>query len=1158
VLSTSNLSAYQAAHYYSKEDYYSQEEGVSPSRWMGKGAEKLGLSGDVDTETFRKLLRGQAPDGQAMFSRKVDPDKRRAATDFTFSAPKSVSVAALVQQDERVVEAHHQAVEKALSILEERYAQTRISTETGRQRMMTQNLVTAVFTHGTSREVEPQLHSHCVVMNATQLDDGRWFSFSNEQAIANKKLLGQLYQNELAHLLRQQGYQIEQKPHGQFELKGYSPELLQAFSTRRKQILSLLEEWETEGKKPTGAKGKEIQSEMLMREAANLKTRKQKPKLTDPERLLKGWNAFVQLKGFKLPDLPKEKVQLESHAETALEPAIQHCGERDAVFRQTHLERFVFEHHLGEQGWDELEGAIATHPTLIKVEPQKFTTQAALNLELNTIRLMQQGKGKVEQIAQLTQVRNLLADIPLTQEQRQAIQLTCITPDQFIAWQGSAGSGKTYALNALKQIAQVQGIEVRGFAPSSEAAYGLGQALEIGTETVAALLASQCQQHTDIEALWIIDEAGLLSMKDAHALLNRATAEKARVILVGDTKQLSAVEAGNPFKSLQAGGITTAHLDEILRQQTQELKTAVQLIAQGKTVQGIEALDTAGCLEEIDNADRRRKQLAQDYLALSVEDRAKALLLAGTNQERLELTQTLRTALQAEGSLGQDVFTVTGLRQKNITQTQARYVTVYQPGDVLVPNQDYKKQGLLKGQQYTVISVDREKQRLLVETPNGQVMGVEPGKCDRKSVYTVQEVAIAPGDQLRWTKNDRVAKQRNGQRFTIQKIESDGTAYILDSEGQMSQVNLSGKQYVDYAWVSTTYSSQGKTAERVLALMDSTTTNQESFYVTVSRAKQHLTLYTADKAALMQQAQYSRAKENTSDYIPLFKVVINHAQTPQAHSSNPIAVGRTIECSIREHLQAMLATDAGGNSGIETVDRSPTGNNRYFEPAPIPETASCSFGADITSYDSGFTSFAAELEQHIEPLSEAIRNYHEQQIFNQCAGDLATTVESINLGLEQLEQAAKNRASLAAAIDRLDAAIGEQAPQLQSREQTGSEGLQRDTVTLQNHITTNPIPDSPFPTPHSHYQRLWQSYSQGIQANNPVKLDYLVAKRAFADGQSQKQIALILTAGSSIVQQICQRQGQKMAMDYVNKTAWTACQRRQVNRKLQQTKLELE
>jgi conjugative relaxase-like TrwC/TraI family protein len=1070
----------------------------------------------------------KTPDGQAMFSRKVDPDKRRAATDFTFSAPKSVSIAALVQQDERVVVAHHQAMAKALSVLEERYAQTRISTETGRQRLTTQNLVTAVFTHGTSREVEPQLHSHCVVMNATQLEDGRWFSFSNEDAIANKKLLGQIYQNELAYLLQQQGYQIEQKPHGQFELKGYSPELLQAFSTRRKQILSLLEEWETEGKKPIGAKGKEIQSEMLVREAANLKTRKQKPKLTDPERLLKGWNAFIQLKGFELPELPKAEVQIESHAEAALKPAIQHCGERDAVFRQTHLERFVFEHHLGEQSWGELEGAIATHPDLIKLETQKFTTQAALNLELNTIRLMQQGKGKEAQIAPSPQVNQILTEIPLTQEQRQAIQLTCGSLDQFIAWQGSAGSGKTYALNALKQIAQAQGIQVRGFAPSAEAAHGLGQALEIETETVASLLVSQRHQPSDLETLWIIDEAGLLSMKDAHTVLTRATAEKTRVILVGDTKQLSAVEAGNPFKSLQAGGITTAHLDETLRQQTQELKAAVQLIAQGKNVQGIEALDAAGCVQEIDNADRRRKQLAQDYLVLSAEDRAKTLLLAGTNQERSQLTQTLRAALQEEGSLEQDVFTVTGLRQKNITQTQARYVAVYLPGDVLVPNQDYKKQGLLKGQQYTVVAVDREKQRLLVETPSGQVIGVEPGRCEHKSVYTTQALQIAPGDQLRWTKNDRATKHRNGQCFTVQQIEPDGTAHILDSEGQISQVNLNGKQYLDYAWVSTTYSSQGKTAERVLALMDSTTTNRESFYVTVSRAKQHLTLYTADKAVLIQQAQNSKAKENTSDYIPLFKVVITHAQTSQADNKNPIAIGRAIERSVREHLKEMFTTSEGEQPIIETVFPPVSVPNGQAKLTRIPTKEAHSPDRNLTDSVIGFIRLATELERHVEPLAEAIRNYHDQQALLDCAGELACATEAINQGLEQLERSVENRTRLAAAIAQLDATIARQDEQRQPGE-----------------LLEEPVVDQPK-SKKLDYVDLWQRYSQDISARNPVQFDYRVGHQAFEDGRSQKEIALILAAGSPMVREIRHNSGKQQALYYVNQTARQVCAQKQV------------
>jgi len=137
MLSTSNLSAAQAETYYTKEDYYSSEEEAHLTQWVGKGAAALGLSGIVSQQEFSSLLSGKAPDGQSLSGKVVDPEKRRAVTDFTFSAPKSVSIAALVQQDERVMQAHHQAVSKALSVLEERYAQTRISTPKGLQKVVT-------------------------------------------------------------------------------------------------------------------------------------------------------------------------------------------------------------------------------------------------------------------------------------------------------------------------------------------------------------------------------------------------------------------------------------------------------------------------------------------------------------------------------------------------------------------------------------------------------------------------------------------------------------------------------------------------------------------------------------------------------------------------------------------------------------------------------------------------------------------------------------------------------------------------------------------------------------------------------------------------------------------------------------------------------------
>ncbi|MEL7334557.1 MAG: AAA family ATPase, partial [Cyanobacteria bacterium J06560_2] len=538
----------------------------------------------------------------------------------------------------------------------------------------------------------------CVVMNATQLPDGRWFSFANEQAIANKKLLGQIYQNELAIALQKHGYVIAPRAHGQFELVGYSPELLKLFSTRRQQIESLVALWEAEGKTLFSQDGRVLKSRLAMYEAAALKSRKRKPTPMQPEQLRQGWNALAQLESLALPELPVPKPNIEeqqsikslanlepsstsvaseasAHFETHL--GIQHCSEREAVFRRIALERFVFEHQLGQASFDQLQQAIEASPDLVRIDENRLTTQAAIQLELETIRLMREGQKSVEPIASLAQIDQQLSD-SLTVEQRQAIELVMTAPDTVMAWQGSAGVGKTYALNEVRAIcqgqgstnAQLQGYQVQGFAPSAEAAHVLGEALNIKTGTVAGLLVSQAQSAEDIaqKSLWIIDEAGLLSMKDAHALLQRAQKENARVLLVGDTKQLSAVEAGNPFKSLQAGGITLARLDNSLRQKTEELRVAVRLISEGKIARSIDVLEQAGCLQIEADADNQINQMVSDYLALSLAERSETLLLAGTNQKRLALVGQLRQSLQAEGTLGEDALAISGLRRKDLTQ----------------------------------------------------------------------------------------------------------------------------------------------------------------------------------------------------------------------------------------------------------------------------------------------------------------------------------------------------------------------------------------------------------------------------------------------------------------------------------------------------------
>lgn len=1146
MLSTSNLSAAQAENYYSQDDYYAAEAEESVGQWCGKGSAALGLSGSVEKQVFKQLLQGVAPDGQVLSGRTVSLRKRRAATDFTFSAPKSVSLAALVQGDRRVLQAHQQAVHKALSVTENRYAQTRISTLTGRQRTTTANLVIAVFPHATSREMEPQLHTHCVVMNATQLPDGQWRSFSNEAAIAHQKLLGQIYQNELAFALRQLGYQVEQRSHGQFELKGYSSELLKLFSTRRQQIQELIATWEGE-RQGLNAENRSSHADRARRETATLMSRKRKTKTIDAEKLVRGWNALIRLKGLELPTLPEQSIAFPetslARARVAVSQAVAHCSERETVFRQSHLERFVFEHHGGMQSFDDLQQAIQENLELIRIDANQYTTQTAIGRELDTIRLMQQGKEQIKPIATLDQGAQLLQQSPtLTAGQQEAITLAVTTNDRIISWQGVAGSGKSHSLRVLQQLARSQGFTVKGFAPSAEAAHGLEQATGIQSDTVASLihcLTNTNQTCLNLTDIWIIDEASLLSAKDAHILLQQATEHQVRILLVGDTRQLSAIEAGNPFRSLQAGGMKTTYLDENLRQQNRSLKTAVNLIAQNRVVEGVQELNRAGCIQEIEEPDRRMQQVVEDYLSLSIEERDRTLLLCGTHRDRLELTQKIRQALQVEGRLEGDGLPGVGLRPKNLTRTQACYASTYEVDDVIVPLQDYRRQGLLKSQQYGVMAIDRTHNQLVLETPAKTLITIQPHDCRKKTVYQPMPISIAVGDRLKWTKNDRTLGICNGQTFTVTQIEPDGTAQILDQEGHCRLIDLNENQYFDHAWVNTIYSSQGKTCDRVLALMDDATTNRESFYVTVSRAKHELTLYTADKAELIQQVQTSKTKKNVSDYIHLFQVA-HHAQTSKNQSS--------IALILPDDRNSAEPTGSSLGAGTISPSAIPEQRDNYFK------SASCSNEARSTTVK---RNLAAGLEQHLAPLAEAIADYYAERTLIECARDLTAAVAAVNCSIKHLEQSAQNRTQLTTAVDRLDAAVRGQARNGQSVE-GGSEECRQPFMTLSSvlgglqHRPEGVLQRSDVYEAESsdreRYQKMWQHYREGVKANNPVQLDYRVAHRAVATGQHcQREIALMLAAGSPHVAQIHQRKGKNLARNYVNQVAKTVCLRMQTH-----------
>lgn len=287
--------------------------------------------------------------------------------------------------------------------------------------------------------------------------------------------------------------------------------------------------------------------------------------------------------------------------------------------------------------------------------------------------------------------------------------------------------------------------------------------------------------------------------------------------------------------------------------------------------------------------------IARDYLALAPDERKKTLLLAGTNQERLMITRLVREGLKTEGNLGQGL-TVKRLKARDLTETQAGYAHHFQPGNMLIPQASYRRLGLEKGQRYEVLAADSRSNGLMLRGKSGAALQVDPAQIKRKSVYEVEEMEIAVGDRLKWTKNhrsptgvgvgeaylfakrlpqqkdnrlrwtrnDHALERRNDQEFEVVGLEK-GQVMIRWGRGEVGCFESSELAHLDYALVSTTYAAQGKSAERVIGALDRHVARQ-SFYVAVSRVKHDLKLYVSeDLDALVERARKSRAKENPSE-----------------------------------------------------------------------------------------------------------------------------------------------------------------------------------------------------------------------------------------------------------------------------------------------------
>ena len=833
MLSLSNVGTGKAAatYYEGADDYYAGNS--SPSEWWGEGAATLGLSGSVDQTTFANLLDGQLPTGELLHHAAAG---RRGGTDATFSAPKSVSLQALVGSDHRLLEAHARAVDRALAYAEN-LAACRV-TEGGNTRSeRSGNLIVARFDHDLSRACDPQLHTHCVLVNATRRADGQWRALDNEALYRHKMLLGALYRSELAREVQNLGYQVRMtNTDGRFELRHIEDRQVRAFSQRSAAIETYLKD-----------QGRDRSEASAWTKKLIAVVTREKKTAVDREVLRQDWVEISQQQGIDYSPTPVADRSIIDGvgASDVVAEAVDLLGEREAVFGHADLLRVALERGTGIATLNELNAAIeeAANRGLLVRCGDHYTTKEAQQREAEILAVERAGRDTLAPIY-AGDPSDLVSRLnTLNHEQQQASRGVLLTRHQVIGIQGRAGVGKTTLLAATTKTAVACGYKVLGLAPSASAARELAST-GMAAETIATFMQRE-RKGLNAQTILVVDEAGMVSTQQMLAVLRAAKDAGCRVVLVGDTAQLAAVEAGKPFAQLQAHGMATSLVGQIQRQKNPLLKQAVEHAVNGNVAMAVDLLNKE--ITQIVSASERFDRIAADYLALSPEDRLQTRVVAGTRYARAEINARIRGGL----GLADAGHNVELLIRKDLTDVERRSTLSYDEGDLVKAEVDYSSLGMKRGDVARVVA--RLDHRILLEKEDGSRVAWQPATMNRLTAFTSEERMHAVGDHVRFTENDRGRGLVNGDLAMVTDFNSETKRIEIElADGRIVSLDGSRPLTMDYGYCSTVYGAQGQTCDRVMIEADanSLTASQATFYVAISRAREVAKIYTDDREML--------------------------------------------------------------------------------------------------------------------------------------------------------------------------------------------------------------------------------------------------------------------------------------------------------------------
>ncbi|TVQ40379.1 MAG: conjugative relaxase, partial [Geminicoccaceae bacterium] len=824
-------SAGAAGSYFGKDDYYASAD-HPPSAWLGDGADKLGLEGAVDRQTFQHVLEGYIPGEERRLGfEQAGEWKHRAGWDLTFSAPKSVSIMAQVAGDTRLIDAHDKAVAAAMAVAEKEVLATQAKREGAVISERTGSLVAASFRHDLSRNQDPQLHTHVVVVNMTLTDRG-WRSVDSKPFYDAKMMLGQTYRQALAIEVRRLGYDVEAKQDGTFEIKGLDAGTQKVFSSRRAEIEAKLD-----------AMGGRENASAADAAKATLATRRRKGIITRDDARAIWRGALTPAQNQTLDGLHAKAVSRardgaaravdstrSDAATTVLREAVAILSERDAAFSKDRTLELANRIAVGRADRGDIANALdrairsgdllgkqvveADRSARADIAKEGLTTARQQRVERAMLEHEAKGRGAVARLANDRVATAIIAGAERiaeahghrwTDDQRAATHGLLTSRNRVHAVQGLAGTAKTTTVLATyAREAGRAGKDVRALAPTASAARTLGDALGKKAATVERLLTDvrfgknphQGNRFSRSEQVWIVDEASLLSSRQLRDLFKAAESEKARIVLVGDVRQLGSVEAGYGFGQLQQAGMPTERLEQIVRQTTDPLRRAVEQAAIGQAAASMDHfVRTPGALTVAKDPAERHETIARQYLVLTPTERATTIIVDPSRAGRDAITAQIRNGLIHEGALGRERLDATRLDAKGLTIAEKKQAMNYTAGDVVQFQRDLRFGGqtLPRGTPVTVIGVSQSDGTVTLAAAGGQPLNWSPKQKGARSaeVFTQKSTDLREGDRIVWTRNDRQQGLANGDTGRIAGLDAASrSATVAFDNGKTLQLTL--------------------------------------------------------------------------------------------------------------------------------------------------------------------------------------------------------------------------------------------------------------------------------------------------------------------------------------------------------------------------------